>query len=54
MVKKKDEAMFERIFHNMYICMKCNAKIRCKDPKNSKCRKCGSKALRLKNKDVKA
>ncbi len=54
MSKKKDDAMIERIFQNVYVCMKCNAKIRCKDPAKSKCRKCGSKALRQKKKEAKA
>ena len=55
MAKKLPTAATERMFKNMFICMKCNAKIRA-DPirvkkKKIKCRKCGSKALRLKSKE---
>jgi large subunit ribosomal protein L40e len=38
-----------RLF-NKKICMKCNAR---NPPRARKCRKCGSKELRLKNKEVK-
>lgn len=38
-----------RLF-NKKVCMKCNAR---NPPRASKCRKCGSKALRSKNKEVK-
>ncbi len=38
-----------RLF-NKKICMKCNAR---NPPRASKCRKCGSKALRFKNKEDK-
>ena len=45
----------EREFKNMFVCMKCNAKLR-SDPfmvreGKVKCRKCGSKDLRMKAKE---
>ena len=47
------EAM-DRIFHNVFVCKVCKSKIRADARKvrlgKVKCRKCGSKALRLKNK----
>ncbi len=55
MPKKLPELVMKRIFLNMYICMRCNAKIRANPTKVSKrtimCRKCGSKNLRLKAKE---
>ena len=55
MAKKLPEAMANRMFKNMFICMKCNAKIRALPENvkagNIKCRKCGSKQLRLKAKE---
>ena len=55
MAKKLPEAMANRMFKNMFICMKCNAKIRASPDKvktgKIKCRKCGSKQLRLKAKE---
>lgn len=47
-----------RLFRNVFICMRCNAKIRA-DPikvKSGKvrCRKCGYKGLRTKSRVVKA
>lgn len=41
----------DRLFKNIWICMKCNAKNRTGTGKKpSKCRKCGSKRLRIKHK----
>ncbi|MEK6957497.1 MAG: 50S ribosomal protein L40e [archaeon] len=41
----------KRLFENIWICMRCNAKIRGqKGKKPLKCRKCNSKRLRLKKK----
>ena len=41
----------KRLFLNMWICQKCNAKNRSTEGKKpKKCRKCNSKRLRLKNK----
>ncbi len=43
-----------RIFANIWICMKCNAKNRSSPGKKpTKCRKCGTKGLRLKKKAIK-
>ncbi len=50
MAKGKNPIMEKRMFENMYICMKCNARNKLKSLKKAKCRKCGSKALRLKRK----
>jgi len=53
--KKIPEVAARRLFKNMYVCMKCNAKMRAQaakvKKKKIKCRKCGSKALRLKAKE---
>ena len=44
-----------RMFVNMFVCMRCNAKNRgSQGKKPSKCRKCGSRRLRLKHKQKKA
>lgn len=53
MVRAKDPAVESRLFTNVYVCMKCNAKIRTGKLEKTKCRKCGSRALRLKNKEIK-
>jgi ribosomal protein L40E len=55
MGKKINEAASNRLFLNMFVCMHCNAKHR-SDPDKVKqgiikCRKCGSKNLRLKAKE---
>ena len=43
-----------RLYINVWVCMRCNAKIRSSSGKKpSKCRKCNSKKLRLKRKAVK-
>ncbi len=57
MPKPKVEAVTKRLFERVFVCMKCNAKIRA-DPrkvalKKVKCRRCGSKALRPKSKERK-
>ncbi|MCK5698344.1 MAG: 50S ribosomal protein L40e [Candidatus Aenigmarchaeota archaeon] len=54
MAKAKDSAAMKRMFSNVKICMKCNAKIRTNKPEKTKCRKCGSKSLRQKSKQMKA
>jgi len=55
MGKKINEATANRLFINMYVCMRCNAKIRASPDKVKKgmikCRKCFSKNLRLKAKE---
>ena len=56
MPRKLPEVVFKRLFLNMYVCMNCNAKIRANYAKvkerKIKCRKCGSKDLRLKAKEA--
>lgn len=55
MAKKIPETVARRLFTNVYVCMKCNAKIRAQADKvksrKIKCRRCGSKHLRLKAKE---
>ena len=55
MPKKLNEFAAKRLFTNMYICMRCNAKIRTQPERVKKglikCRKCASKNLRLKAKE---
>ena len=55
MAKKLPEEVAKRLFTNMYVCMRCNAKIRANPAKvklkKIKCRKCQSKQLRLKAKE---
>lgn len=53
MVKIKNEFATRRMFENMCVCMKCNARMRTKDPDNTKCRKCGHYSLRHKHKEKK-
>jgi len=51
----KFPAAEKRIFEGIWICMRCNRKIRCgQGKKPDKCRACGSKKLRLKRKVKKA
>jgi len=57
MPKAKVEAVMKRLYERVYVCMKCNAKIRA-DPrkvilKKVKCRRCFSKDLRPKSKERK-
>lgn len=46
-----------RLFDRVYVCMKCNCKIKADLAKikagKVKCRKCGSHALRMKKKGIK-
>lgn len=55
MPKKMNEIVFRRKYFNVYVCMRCNATLRTTLAKQkagkSKCRKCGSKDLRLKAKE---
>ncbi len=55
MPKKLPDFVARRLYTNVFVCMKCNAKLRAHADKvkkgKSKCRKCGSKALRLKAKE---
>jgi large subunit ribosomal protein L40e len=56
MVKQKIPEAINRLFNRVFICMKCNAKIRADQQKvmqgKVKCRKCGYKGLRPKNKEL--
>jgi ribosomal protein L40E len=57
MPKAKIEAVTKRLYDRVFVCMKCNAKIRA-DPRKViagkvKCRKCFSKELRPKSKERK-
>ncbi len=55
MPKKIPDDVAARLFKNVFICMKCNARLRAAPEKvkkgKVKCRKCGSRALRLKAKE---
>jgi len=57
MPKTKIEAVSKRIYERVFVCMKCNAKIRADAGKvklgKIKCRKCFSKDLRPKSKERK-
>lgn len=50
-----EDTVRERLFENVYVCMKCKAKVKAKPRKvrdgKVKCRKCGSKDLRPKSKE---
>ncbi|MBI5347683.1 MAG: 50S ribosomal protein L40e [Candidatus Aenigmarchaeota archaeon] len=55
MAKKLANVAMKRLFLNVFICMKCNAKRRANPDmvkkRKIKCRKCGSKQLRPKAKE---
>ena len=55
MGKKLPEAMAKRVFTGMYICVKCNARMRSSVDKikkgRVKCRRCNGNKLRLKAKE---
>jgi large subunit ribosomal protein L40e len=57
MPKQKIPVVTNRLYNRVYICMKCNAKLRSDvarvKAKKVKCRKCGYKGLRLKSKERK-
>ncbi|OYT34352.1 MAG: 50S ribosomal protein L40e [Candidatus Aenigmarchaeota archaeon ex4484_52] len=53
MVKIRDADAEARMYKNVFVCMKCNAKTKGKTKLNLKCRKCGAKAMRLAKKAVK-
>ncbi|NIM46982.1 MAG: 50S ribosomal protein L40e [Candidatus Aenigmarchaeota archaeon] len=57
MPKTRVEAVTKRIYSRVFVCMKCNAKIRADARKvkigKVKCRKCYSKQLRPKSKERK-
>lgn len=55
MPKKLSPDVEKRLYHNVFVCMNCDAKTRAQPEKvkrkKIKCRKCGSKELRLKAKE---
>ena len=55
MAKKLPQIVADRLFTNMYVCIKCNAKMRAPYAKVIKkkirCRKCNGNKLRLKAKE---
>ncbi len=57
MPKIKIPAAMNRIYERVWVCMRCNAKIRADSGKvierKVKCRKCGYKGLRQKSKERK-
>lgn len=56
-MKKIPDEVAKRLFENVFVCMRCNAKIRASPAKvkagKVKCRKCGYKKLRPKAKEKK-
>ncbi len=40
------QEVLDRMYKNVYICMRCNARIRTTKPHKTRCRKCGYKKLR--------
>ena len=48
MAQKFEEAS-DRVFNNVYICRRCNARNKTDNPENTSCRKCGYRHLRKKN-----
>jgi len=50
MAQRFEEAK-ARIFGNIYICRKCNARNRTDNPEETSCRKCGYSNLRKKNEE---
>ncbi|HDJ96444.1 MAG TPA: 50S ribosomal protein L40e [Candidatus Aenigmarchaeota archaeon] len=56
MVKKMPRETAERLFHRVFVCKVCKTKMRADPAKvregKVKCRKCGSRALRPKRREV--
>lgn len=46
------DAAEERLFNNVFICMRCNARNRMQTADEKNCRKCGYDKLRKKHKTV--
>jgi ribosomal protein L40E len=42
----------KRMFDGVFICRKCNARNRVKNPENASCRKCGYDGLRPKHSEI--
>lgn len=51
MAEKFDVAE-KRLFEDIYICRKCNARNKVQNPEEANCRKCGYDGLRPKNSEV--
>lgn len=51
MKAKYPQEVAERLFKNVYVCLRCGTKIRTDDPEKVKCRKCGYKRFRPKSKE---
>jgi len=49
---EKFEVAERRLFDDVYICRKCNARNRTNDPGSTNCRKCGYHGLRKKNSEI--
>ena len=50
---EKELTIQDKLYNNVYICMKCNARIKTSKPQSTRCRKCGSSKLRLRKKPAK-
>lgn len=50
MAQRFEEAK-NRIFGNVYVCRRCNAKVRTENPEDTSCRKCDYPHLRKKNEE---
>lgn len=50
MAQRFEEAK-NRIFKDVYVCRRCNATNRTKNPEKTACRKCGCTELRPKNEE---
>ncbi len=48
----QSDAAKKRLFEDVYICMKCNARNRVQKPEQAQCRKCGYSGLRPKHSDL--
>lgn len=48
MAQKFEEAE-DRVFKNVYVCRRCNARNKTQNPEKTSCRKCGYRHLRKKN-----
>jgi ribosomal protein L40E len=46
---QKFDVAEHRIFDDVYVCRRCNAKNKTQNPENTSCRKCGYSHLRKKN-----
>ncbi|MEM5826221.1 MAG: 50S ribosomal protein L40e [Candidatus Aenigmatarchaeota archaeon] len=51
MKAKYPQEVADRLFKNVYVCLRCGAKIRTQNPEKTKCRRCGYKKFRPKSKE---